>query len=176
MSKVYLIGDTHWGHRNICKYRGEHFSSMEDHDEILFEHIMETVTKRDVLWLMGDIFFTEESFWFAKQLVANTQQINWILGNHDTENNERQENIGRTALLGVKLHSLVSYKGTWLCHHPIHPDELCGKMCLHGHVHDKTIREPGYFNCSAENLGFYPREFKDIKDACENNDWDRWRI
>lgn len=175
MSKVYLIADTHFGHRNICKYRPQ-FETINEHDETLFYNIMAQITKRDVIWLMGDIAFTEESFWFIKQIVEGSQQVNWILGNHDTENNDRQENIGRAALAGVKLHSLVSYKGTWLCHHPIHPDELRGKLCLHGHVHNETIRQPGYFNCSAENLGFVPREFKDIKQACLENDWGRWAI
>jgi len=175
VSKVYLIGDTHWGYKNICKYRDQ-FNTADQHDFKVFDSVLRTVTKRDILWLMGDICFSSERFSYIKELVDNTQQVNWILGNHDSQTNERQENIGRAALIGVKLHSLVSYKGTWLCHHPIHPDELRGKMCIHGHVHDQTIRQPGYFNCSAENLGFVPREFKDIKEACENNDWDRWRI
>jgi calcineurin-like phosphoesterase family protein len=152
------------------------FNSTTEHDETLFYNIMATVTKRDVLWLMGDICFKEESFTYLREIIKGTQQVNWILGNHDTENTERQENIGRAVLNGVKLHSLVSHKGAWLCHHPIHQRELRGKLCLHGHVHSETIREYGFFNCSAENLGFYPREFNDIKDACLVNDWDRWAV
>ena len=173
MSRVYLIGDTHFGHKNICKFRTM-FESPEGHDNVLFERIMSTLTKRDTLWLMGDICFSEERLYMLEAISREIGNVHWILGNHDTQNTERQRILAKSVDLGIKLHSLVSYKGTWLSHHPIHPKELRGKHNLHGHVHTATIREHGYFNCSAENLGFYPREFKDIKAACESDRWDLW--
>ena len=60
MSKVYLIGDTHWGHKNAIKWR-EQFSTPEEHDEIIFDNIMSTVTKRDTLWLLGDCIMDNQA-------------------------------------------------------------------------------------------------------------------
>ena len=173
MSKVYLIGDTHWGHKSICKYRPQ-FSSPEEHDNVLFENIMSTIGKRDVLWLLGDICFDTDKFHYLKQLNEYCQKVNFIIGNHDTQNKDRQRVLGMAMLEGIPLHSLVSYKGTWLSHHPVHPYESRGKVNLHGHVHSATIEQSGYFNCSAENLGFFPREFGEIKKACLENDWYKW--
>jgi calcineurin-like phosphoesterase family protein len=61
------------------------------------------------------------------------------------------------------VQSLVKYKGFWLTHAPIHPDELRGKMNVHGHVHTKTLADNRYFNVSCENVGYKPVCFDDIK-------------
>ena len=56
MSRVLLISDTHFSHKNICKFRAD-FSTPEEHDETIFNNIMKTVNKRDTLWMLGDIAF-----------------------------------------------------------------------------------------------------------------------
>ena len=174
MSHTYHIGDLHIGHRSVCKYRTM-FSSVEEHNETLVSNILSTVNKRDTLWLHGDLFFSPESLNSALEIVERCCTVNIILGNHDSDRKIRREIIKTLVdCQNVKLHSLVSKYGAWLSHHPLHPAELRGKFNIHGHVHYQTIREPGYFNVSAENLGFFPRKTEDIMNAAKDNDFDRW--
>lgn len=165
MSNVYYIGDLHWGHRNILKYRPE-FSSIEEHDETITSNILATVGKRDTLWLMGDILFTKEHIDRIGLISDHVGQLNWVLGNHDTDNSERQYIIREILSMDLinKVGSLFKSNGFWLSHAPIHPDELRGKPNIHGHVHNQTLPDKRYFNTSCENIGYTPMNLNKIKE------------
>lgn len=172
MSRVFHIGDLHLGHRNILKYR-EEFSTIDEHNQTLAENIKSTVNKRDTLWLHGDILFDddEETMRCFHEIISSCQCIRWILGNHDTDNSKRQSILKKVfnemyeAHSGTfRVHSLVKYKESWLSHAPIHPDELRGKINIHGHVHSKSIDDKRYYNVSAENIGYKPISYLQIKE------------
>lgn len=163
MSKVYLIGDTHWGHKNAIKWR-EQFSTPEEHDEIIFDNIMSTVTKRDTLWLLGDCIMDNQALIKLKALKNHVNRLHWVLGNHDTDNQFRYA-LMRNAVCGGlvdSVHGLYKYKKSWLSHAPIHPDELRGKFNVHGHVHTNTLDDPRYFNVSCENINYTPINYQEI--------------
>ncbi len=40
-----------------------------------------------------------------------------------------------------EVHSMLKYKGMWLTHCPMHPDELRGKINIHAHVHEQTVMQ-----------------------------------
>lgn len=158
MSRVMLISDTHFGHKNITRFRKQ-FSSSEEHDEILIDNILRAVNKRDTLWLLGDCFFTVESFYATlPQLSAKAAYVNWILGNHDTQSTFQQDLLAAALREGMvqRMGSLFSTKGFWLSHHPIHPAELRGRVNIHGHVHSATIRDKNYINVCCENINYTP--------------------
>lgn len=48
---------------------------------------------------------------------------------------------GKRNVLCNKVYSLVKYKGFWLSHAPIHPEELRGCKNIHGHCHDAVISD-----------------------------------
>jgi calcineurin-like phosphoesterase family protein len=62
------------------------------------------------------------------------------------------------------VHGLLKYKGHWLSHAPIHPDELRGAKNLHGHVHGNSLKDNRYYNCCIENVGYAPKCFQEIKE------------
>ena len=163
MSKVFHIGDIHIGHKNILKYRPM-FASITEHNETILDNIKRNVTKRDTLYLHGDCFFTFKSLVFLSEL-RYINRIHWILGNHDTDNSERISNVMYAVQHGMvdSVQSLIKYKGFWLSHAPIHPDELRGAGCIHGHVHSNTLPDSRYFNVSCENVNYTPIEHSDIK-------------
>lgn len=168
MSKVYHIGDLHLGHRNILKYR-EEFSSIEEHNGTIVDNIKSTINKRDTLWLHGDILFSDDDKTLLDfyEVVSHCENIRWILGNHDTDNTKRQKlmmTIFKVLSEGCnfQVHSLVKYKGSWLSHAPLHPDELRGKINIHGHVHSQSIDDNKYFNVSCENVGYKPVTYQEI--------------
>ena len=161
MSEVCVVSDLHIGHRNICKYRPE-FSSPEEHNDTLIDNVLGTCGKRDTLWLLGDICFSEEYDWIYRRFCADIGQVNLVLGNHDTENKERQR-ILRTAIeAGVRVHSLVSYKGCLLSHAPVHQQELRGKYNIHGHMHRRVLDDPRYYNVCVEHTDWRPVAMRDV--------------
>lgn len=155
MTEVFHIGDLHFGHKNITKFRptvgGILVNDESEHREVVIQLWNETVSKRDVVWLHGDILFDADLLHQLGRLNGNK---NLILGNHDIQL--------RDWVYFNKVCGFEKYKKSWLSHAPIHPAELRGKINIHGHVHHATITDgnglpdPRYFNVSLENTGGRP--------------------
>lgn len=163
MSAVYFIGDTHWGHRNILKYRPE-FSSVEEHDRVILDNIMSIADKRSHLWLLGDCFFDWYSLAFLDHIVKGFAAVKFVIGNHDTDSDDRQEIVREVISLCTKVHSLVKYKEFWLSHVPMHPCELRGRFNVHGHMHNQSVDDSRYLCVSCEHTGYKPITLDEVRE------------
>lgn len=165
MSKVKFISDLHHGHRSICNFRthiaGQQVTTVEDHDEILSDRILSNINKRDTLWLLGDLFFTEESMKYWAEYKKACRNIQVVLGNHDTDSAVRRNNL-RVIAETSKIHSLVKYKGFWLSHCPVHPVELRGSGNIHGHTHNKPVDDPRYLSVCCEQVNYKPVTLEEL--------------
>lgn len=162
MTSIKLIGDLHIGHSNILKYRK--FDSIEEHDGLLLENINSSISKRDILVLLGDCFFTEESLNFLRG-ICYKKGIYYVLGNHDFKNNKCHD-ILKTIIkedLVSKVIGLHKHKGVWFSHAPIYEGELRGCLNCHGHVHVNTIEDYRYANLSCENVSYKPVSLEVIR-------------
>lgn len=161
MSNNLHIGDLHLGHKGIQKYR-DGVSSVEENDEKCLDGVLTTCTKRSVLYLHGDIFFTKESLAHLFTLKTYIRDVRLILGNHDFQHAKPLECLKIISDLGVPVIGLKSTKTSWLSHAPMHVDELRGKINIHGHVHKQTINQHEYVNVSVDNTNFLPISATDI--------------
>lgn len=162
MSTPRFISDPHMGHRNIYKYRTL-FESTK-HNDLYFKYLLEsTCTKRDSMFFLGDVAFDEQYLDFIKSLPGRKILIP---GNHCTEY------ISMKKLVNVfdEVHSLLKYKNYWLSHAPLHPDELRGKLNIHGHVHASSIPDIRYLNVSVDSefMKFIPRTLDEIRKGFEH--------
>lgn len=139
---VLFCSDLHFGHNNIQKFR-LHVVSEEDNRAQIKRDWKERVTKRDDVYVLGDACFKMEMLNDIAELPGRKYLVR---GNHDK--------LDTSAYLKVftQVYGLLKYKEFWLSHAPIHPNELRGKVNLHGHVHYATIPDKRYFNCCVENL------------------------
>ncbi len=159
MSKVYYTSDLHWGHRAILKYRGDSFKTIEEHDQVFVDNFNKVVNKRDTVFFLGDIAFTEEGLKNMEKLRHCHKKILY-LGNHDTLPTEKYLEYFD------EVHALRSYKNFWLSHCPIHPQEMRNrKGNIHGHLHDSVLEDPlkQYFDVSPEKHDYQLVDFEDIK-------------
>ena len=163
MANLLFIGDIHGGHKNICNFRPQ-FNSEKEHLEFIKYNYHRKVTKRDKVFFMGDIAFSFEalqeiSTWAGHQKIL-------ICGNHDLDR------IGMKTVSQYydEVYSLLKYKEFWLSHCPIHPDELRGKLSLHGHTHTHNINDPRYFNTSCENIDYTPISLHEIREIMSIKD------
>jgi calcineurin-like phosphoesterase family protein len=149
MARSFLVGDLHYGHKNIIKYRPQ-FNTVQDHDEFVHDRLLSVLDKRDCTYFCGDNAFTLDGLARIKLLPG--RKI-CILGNHCTER------VKFSDLVGVydNIHSALSYKNFWLTHIPIHPDEMRGKRGnIHAHLHGMFINDPRYICVSLEHNDYKP--------------------
>ena len=150
--KVWIISDTHFGHKNICRgvtawrlpdgsvpiSQTRDFDSISEMNEMIVNNINSVVGQDDVLIHLGDWSFGgfENIKIFRDRVVC--KEIHLILGNHDhhIENNredcqEMFASVNHYTKLMYKFETLV------LMHYPIDSwDGLNkGHIHLHGHCH-----------------------------------------
>ena len=142
MANVWFTSDLHFGHKNIQKFRKE-INSQGENERRIFLDWTSKVTKRDDVYVLGDAAFTMES---AALFSALPGRKFLIRGNHDELDTQVYLKYFKS------IYGLKKYKEFWLSHAPIHPDELRGKVNLHGHVHYASINDDRYVNMSVENL------------------------
>ncbi|WVX87954.1 metallophosphoesterase [Arthrobacter phage Snek] len=154
MSRVFFHADWHFNHDFVAATRG--FASAEAHDEALIEAINSRVTKRDHLYVLGDVFMGSVSAGLAQ--VARVNGIkHLILGNHDAAHPMHKRSIPHMRRFldvfeSVSLHEQVRLPGgrkVLLSHFPYEGDHDDrddrhmqwrlrdgGEWLIHGHVHD----------------------------------------
>ena len=163
MSKNLLIGDCHFGHNGISEKFRTQFNSDEEHDNVIYQEILNASGKRNQLYMLGDIFFKQSTFWRLEEMSNRYQTVHIVLGNHD----HKQFPEYAMQFGNVYLHGIIKKWGFWLSHAPIHPQELYRGFNLHGHVHTNTVPDPRYFNCSCENIGYKPVDLQSVKEIFE---------
>jgi calcineurin-like phosphoesterase family protein len=150
---VYFIGDPHLGHRNIAKFR-PWVKSTAHNTELFTSEWHRVIRKRDDVYMMGDAAFDYPSL----DLIGNLPGRKILIkGNHDDF-----VLTSRQAEVFHEIHGMLKYKGMWLTHCPIHPDEMRNRKCnIHGHVHNATIMrgwgpwrkpDPRYINTCVDVL------------------------
>lgn len=157
MANVWFLGDLHLDHKNICKFRTQ-FDSVEQHNKVIKDNYHKVVTKRDKVYFMGDVAFSDEMFQDVNTWTAASKVL--IVGNHDLERGVTMRDLCNVF---DEVYSFVKYKEFWLSHCPIHPDELRGKKNIHGHTHYKNIDDKRYFNTSMENIGYTPIDLATLR-------------
>lgn len=133
---VYFIGDPHLGHKNIAKFRS-FVETCEDNTEKIVKDWKAQVTKRGIVYVMGDAAFSQEALdvisWLPGKKIL-------IKGNHD----DYVSTLAQTNVF-AEIHGMLKYKGMWLTHAPMHPAELRGKPNVHGHVHYKSVMKKTWY-------------------------------
>lgn len=143
MANVLFCSDLHFGHTNIGKFRNSFIASEEENRQKICEDWRKKVTKRDIVYVLGDACFTQETVGEFGGLPGKKILLR---GNHDLLNTQVYLKYFDD------VYGLLKYKEFWLSHAPIHPDELRSKVNLHGHVHYGTLPDKRYLNCCPENL------------------------
>lgn len=138
MPEVYVIADLHFGHKKAAEIRG--FPDPQAHDDAIVKAWNEVVTKRDVVYVLGDVFRLDR----VPELLGIKKLA---LGNHDQYQPEKY------APLFSKVQGCFEFDDSILTHIPIHPCQFPRyRLNVHGHLHDRPLllNDPRYRNVSWE--------------------------
>jgi len=154
MSRVFFISDLHLGHKNMAIKRG--FKDEVEHDNHIISQWNKAVGKRDTVWILGDITMEKTSPYPLLNSLNGLKKV--VLGNHD-----RPNHIPELLKYVNSVCGLITYKGFVLSHCPIHGSEIGRfRKNIHGHVHEKSLKDSRYINVSCEVVDYTPVLFDKI--------------
>lgn len=158
MGRILFSSDLHLGHANILKFsrNSREGRDIVEHDHWVIEQLASNTTKEDTLWLLGDICMDKDPRRLSL-MNAIPAKKHLIMGNHD------QFPIQEYLKYFQTVRAVVSFKGFWISHMPMHQQELYGKRNIHGHVHNNSIRSHQYINVCTETNNGVPVDFEDIR-------------
>ena len=180
MPSVFLVSDTHFGHKGVCHFTRKDgvtklrpFDTPEEMDEFMVKTWNERVKPNDKVYHLGDVVINRRALQTLSRL--NGDKV-LIRGNHDIFRDDEYRQYFR------ELRAYHVMSGMILSHIPLHADSL-GRFGtnIHGHLHANRVRkargvdartgeilysdeiDPRYHNVSVEQLpDFAPILFEDV--------------
>jgi calcineurin-like phosphoesterase family protein len=165
---VFLVSDTHWGHKNLLGFKRadgsplRHYTSIEEMDEALIENWNKVVKPADKVYHLGDVAMGKRGLAFVGRCNGNKILIK---GNHD------QEDLSEYIKYFKDVRAIVK-KGEYVFSHvPIHPDSLTQRWGtnVHGHLHDSRVLLPNsridkrYICVAVEHTNYTPIALEDVE-------------
>lgn len=159
MNRVYVIGDTHFGHRKVVEFRP--WATVEEHDRELVERWNATVRKDDTVWHLGDVCLGGRDKLAIMASLNGRKKL--VLGNHDVYPLECY-----TPHFS-KVFGAAEWGDCILTHVPVHPYQFPRyRLNVHGHMHAAFIesidgsRDTRYRCVSAEQTDYRPRLLTEV--------------
>ena len=141
MPSVFLVSDTHFGHKGVCHFTRNDgvtqlrpFDTPEEMDEFMVEAWNARVRPNDKVYHLGDVVMSRRSLSIMNRL--NGDKV-LIRGNHDIFKDEDYRKYFR------ELRAYHVMNGMILSHIPIHSESL-GRfgVNIHGHLHADRVMRP----------------------------------
>ena len=173
MPSVFLVSDTHFGHKGVCHFTRNDgvtklrpFDTPEEMDEFMVEAWNARVRPNDKVDHLGDVVMSRRSLSIMDRL--NGDKV-LIRGNHDIFKDEDYRKYFR------ELRAYHVMNGMILSHIPIHSESL-GRfgVNIHGHLHANRVMRPlatsgrtdvvdvRYHCVCVEQTDFAPILFEDV--------------
>jgi len=170
---IYFCSDHHFYHKNIIKYSGRPFQSVEEMNSTLIKRHNSLVTDEDTVYFLGDFAFAS----IEKQaaiLSALKGKKHLFLGNHD-RNKRAMLSIGFLTVHNIADLEIEGHKFR-VNHYPFAPHdssedvryldrrpkrEDCSWL-LCGHIHERWCVRENQINVGVDVWDFYPVPFEKI--------------
>lgn len=155
MNEIFLISDTHFGHRNIIDYCSRPFQDVQQMNTELIKRWNEVVTDFDLVYMLGDfaLYSKEEVIEIGRRLRGNKILLR---ANHDRCSNDTYFQAG---FLQVVKKPII-LEDFILTHIPMENSDM---LNIHGHTHNHRANDNNHFCVSVEMVNYYPINLEEIK-------------
>lgn len=159
---LFLVSDTHFGHKQIMEYEKRPFRSVEGMDEGMIHRWNGVVGKQDIVLHLGDFsFYSAENTKKIFDKLRGRKRL--ILGNHDKSHSSTWwKKIGFEDVSRVP----IIWEGKYILSHEPIEINIGDFLNVHGHVHsskDFSLRDSKrHFNVSVDVTAFRPVTFDSI--------------
>lgn len=160
---VYLISDTHFGHKSIIQLKKRPFESVEAMDKQLVKNWNSTVDKDDRIIHLGDVASKKASEDIIKNILSTlTGYKILILGNHD-----RCHALDFWYAMGFNevYDKPLKIDNVIYSHEPIKKSDM-PVINIHGHTHNRKVYSSkgnvSYICVSVEQINYSPVKLKEL--------------
>lgn len=165
MNEIFFTADTHFFHKNILHLgKGRPFNTIEEMNEILIENWNKVVSKKDIIYHLGDFAFKSQIH--EIEGILNRLNGNKILikGNHDSRiicNSKKWSEVYDYKEIKIDKQKIV------LFHYPLREwnGSWKGSFHLYGHCHNNLPDDPKLksFDVGVDGHNFKPISFEEVK-------------
>ena len=149
--KVWFTSDLHLGHRNVIRFCNRPFADEKEMGKSLIENWNNTVGDNDIVFVLGDTFWFNESRSIKKVLSQLKGKDIYILpGNHDEFESYHRVDDPRIHLCADVVACWVTQENKpkreiWMSHYPMMtwPHRENGAYQFFGHVHSQPDKFEG---------------------------------
>lgn len=172
MSKVFVISDSHFSHKNILSFKDgvkplRPFGTMEEMDEHMVKKWNSVVETEDTVYHLGDVVFAQTGFNYLRRL--NGKKI-LLMGNHE------RHKLSKYLEHFEDIRAYKEFNDMILCHIPVHPSQMERyTACVHGHLHSDSVKiqkhdiiDPRYFCVSVEQINYTPILLSEVREILKN--------
>lgn len=149
--KIWFTSDLHFGHRNVIRFCNRPWEDVKQMGLGLIKNWNDTVGDDDIVFVLGDTFWFNDSRAIKKVLSQlNGKDIYIIPGNHDDFDAYHRVDDERIHLCADVVVVWITEKNqpkreVWLSHYPMMtwPHRENGAIQLFGHIHSSPDRYEG---------------------------------
>lgn len=169
MSKIYIIGDTHFNHHNIIEYCDRPFESVADMNDCLIANWNSVVNDDDKVIVNGDFALGGRD-----TIVGIGQQLKGhkllILGNHDRASRNVYYEAGFEY---VSQYPIIVDEFYIISHTPQYIQNKSVYANIFAHIHTNPMYNSvssRSFCTSVERINYFPMSFDSIKKAMKQSE------
>lgn len=149
---LWFTSDLHFGHRNVIRFCERPFENEKEMGEKLIENWNSVVGDNDIVFVLGDTFWFNDSRGIKKALSQLKGKTIYMLpGNHDDFEHYHRVDDERIVLcpdvvvLWLQEYGQKKIQEIWMSHYPMMtwPHRDNGAWQLFGHIHSKVGRTSG---------------------------------
>lgn len=148
---IWFTSDLHFGHRNILKFCDRPWENTTQMEKGLIENWNNTVGNNDIVFVLGDTFWFNDSQHIRKTLSQlKGKDIYIIPGNHDEFESYHRVDNSRIHLCADVVVCWFTQEGkpkqeVWMSHYPMMtwPHRENGTWQLFGHIHSSITKTEG---------------------------------
>ena len=150
--KVWFTSDLHFGHRNVIRFCNRPFANEKEMGEKLIENWNSVVGDNDIVFVLGDTFWFNDSRSIKKALDRLKGKTIYMLpGNHDDFEHYHRVDDPRIVLcpdvvvLWLQEYGSSKKNEIWMSHYPMMtwPHREIDTWLLFGHILSNAFRTVG---------------------------------
>lgn len=169
--EIWVISDTHFGHRNIIEYCDRPFKDTMQMNMAIRDNWNSVVKDGDIVYHLGDVYMGwNEPQTISSFLASLKGRKRLILGNHD----DAKDKTLYDSFQKIIMWRMFPDFGLLLTHVPVHESTLfrgaTGNeqdppklLNVHGHIHEKPAPSKDHRNVSVEQINYRPINIEELR-------------